>query len=445
MEKKTKVTRKEARTHLEAFQLSCELAKVIRHFFPQLLSLLRQVPDPRHQSYVIYENYVLLMTKILSSIFYISSMRKTSEEFNNSQAIENIGLLCGKEELTELPYWETINDYLKRIDAEALQNVATELVRRLLRMRVFEDARIKGKYWQVLLDGTQLYSSREELPGYYLYRRHHKGTENEYKEYYYYLLEAKLVLGEKIVVSILSVFVENEDREPDKQDCELKAAYRLMERLKKEFPHLPVCLCGDSLYAGAPFMKKCKENGFRYLLRFKEGSIPYIYGEYQEIRELEGNHEEEKVGKGTIWYDHVRGIEYEGKLVNMLEYGESWGKYNFYFITDLSVSRKDQKGLIRHGRDRWLIENQGFNEQKKQGYHLEHRYSKDYQGMKNHYYLIQIGHMIAQILEAVETIWEKQRESKEQKHKRMLEAIKTENLKEYREELSQRKQIRLKR
>jgi len=53
-----------------------------------------------------------------------------------------------------LPYWETINDYLKRIDAEALQNVAIELVRRLLRMRVFEDARIKGKYWQIILDGT---------------------------------------------------------------------------------------------------------------------------------------------------------------------------------------------------------------------------------------------------------------------------------------------------
>jgi len=55
-------------------------------------------------------------------------MRKTSEEFNNSQAIGNIGFLCGKEELTELPYWETIKDYLKRIDADALQGVAIELV-----------------------------------------------------------------------------------------------------------------------------------------------------------------------------------------------------------------------------------------------------------------------------------------------------------------------------
>lgn len=38
-------------------------------------------------------------------------MRKTSEEFNSETMIENIGYLSGQE-LTELPYWETINDYL---------------------------------------------------------------------------------------------------------------------------------------------------------------------------------------------------------------------------------------------------------------------------------------------------------------------------------------------
>jgi len=89
------------------------VVKVIHHFFPELLSLLKRVEDPRHQSYVIYSNHVLLMTRILSSIFYINSMRSTSEEFNDETVIENIGVLCGAE-LRELPYWETINNYLKR-------------------------------------------------------------------------------------------------------------------------------------------------------------------------------------------------------------------------------------------------------------------------------------------------------------------------------------------
>ena len=46
-------------------------------------------------------------------------------------------------ELPELPYWETINDYLKRLDPSQLQGVVCGLVRRLLRSRVFEDSRIR--------------------------------------------------------------------------------------------------------------------------------------------------------------------------------------------------------------------------------------------------------------------------------------------------------------
>ena len=68
------------------------------------------------------------MTRILSSVFYISSMRKSSEEFNSENVIRNIDFLCN-EELEELPYWETINNYLKRLDPEELQKVIIELVK----------------------------------------------------------------------------------------------------------------------------------------------------------------------------------------------------------------------------------------------------------------------------------------------------------------------------
>ena len=114
-----------------------------------------RVEDPRHQSYVIYSNHVLLMTRILSSIFYINSMRSTSAEFNNDTSIENIGILCG-EKLEELPYWETINDYLKRFSSDELQKVVWQLVHRLIRSRAFEDARMRGKYWQIIIDVSQL-------------------------------------------------------------------------------------------------------------------------------------------------------------------------------------------------------------------------------------------------------------------------------------------------
>ena len=50
----------------------------------------------------------------------------------------------------------------------------------------------------------------------------------------------------------------------------------------------------------------------------------------------------------------------------------------------------------------------------KQGYYLEHRFSYDYQGLKNHYCLIQIGPMIAQIIEAWEMLWKKVKQSRKQ-------------------------------
>ena len=89
-EARIKIRRKEAREHLEQFHLACELTKLIRHCFPELLSLLKQVPDPRHQSYITYPGVILLMTRILSSLFYINSMRKASEEFNSEKMIKNI-------------------------------------------------------------------------------------------------------------------------------------------------------------------------------------------------------------------------------------------------------------------------------------------------------------------------------------------------------------------
>lgn len=142
------------------------------------------------------------MTRILSSLFYISSMRKTSEEFNSDTVIENVWDLCGEDPaVDELPYWETVNRYLKRLDPRCLQDVINGLCRRLLRSRAFEDMRIRGKYWQVIIDGTQLYSTRKDLDEKSLYRTHQKGTENEYRENYYYVLEAKLVLHPEIIVS----------------------------------------------------------------------------------------------------------------------------------------------------------------------------------------------------------------------------------------------------
>ena len=57
-------------------------------------------------------------------------------------------------------------------------------------------------------------------------------------------------------------------------------------------------------------------------------------------------------------------------------------------------------------------------------------------------HLIKSGHMIAQIIEGVKKIWEEIQQSREQKHRRMLENFKMVDLKEYKEEIQEQCQIR---
>jgi len=369
-------------------------------------------------------------------------MRKTSEEFNSQIVIENIGYLCG-EDLKELPYWETVNNYLERVKPEELQNTLCALVKRLIRSRAFESARIRGRYWQILIDATGITSSRKELDGSYIFKVHHKGTAEEYKEYFYYALEAKLVLGRNIVVSIMTEFVENKDGEWEKQDCERKACKRLMKRLKEMFPKLPICLSGDSLYACKPFFQACEEYHWRYIVRYKEGSIPSVFQEFETLRKFNGNQRKGTDGKISYRYDFVSEIDYEGHKLNCLEYCEETKPYPFVFLTNLPLSHRNARETAFYGRRRWKIENQGFNAQKNHGFALGCLFSRNYQAMKNHYYLIQIGHMIAQIMDAWESLWTGIRQSKEQKHRRMLESWKTQRLSESDLKAPSRFQIRL--
>ena len=110
-------------------------------------------------------------------------------------------------------------------------------------------------------------------------------------------------------------------------------------------------------------------------------------------------------------------------------------------LASYSCSYLDQNYYLS-GRQRWKIENEGLNSQKNYGYFLEHLFSKDYQALKNHYYLMQIGLMISQVMEAWERIWKKTVFSLSEKHGRIWESFRSIKLYEHRSETGKRFQIR---
>ena len=66
----------------------------------------------------------------------------------------------------------------------------------------------------------------------------------------------------------------------------------------------------------------------------------------------------------------------------------------FQCLTDLAVNQRNAGEFVNARRERWCIENQGFNIQKNIRYDIQHAASPDYNAMKCHYLLTQIADIL---------------------------------------------------
>lgn len=388
------ITRKHKRDKTSEINFFEEFLKIKKHFFKGINSKLKGVKDKRHQSYISYTTDILLFTLIMKNVSGIKSMNKMTEEFNREECIENIAKSLGYQTLEELPHYDTVNNFLKILCNEEVENIRDYMIKELFKKRCLEQFRLLDKYWIIAVDGTGIGSFNERHCEHCLKKEYkNKDTgEVETTVYFHSVLEAKLILG-GMVFSIETEFIENDGEIYDKQDCEIKAFKRLAARLKKKYPRLPVCLLGDNLYAVEPIFQICKQYSWRYIFRFKEGRTKSIWTEYQKLKSIEENKE-----NNCTW---INEISYKESIVNIVEASlveKEQLKY-FIFITDLKITKNKAERIVAAGRSRWKIENEGFNNQKNVRYAIEHACSLDYNAMKNHYLIVQISDILVQLFE----------------------------------------------
>jgi hypothetical protein len=396
---KKQTTRKEKREAEKQINFFEEFLKIRKHFFCNFNQKLKSVNEVRHTSYIKYEPEVLLFTVIMKNISGIHSMNKMTKDFNNDTVINNFAKVLGYDDLEEIPHYDTINNFLKKLSVSELEKIRIYMIKALMRKRCLEKYRLLDKYWCIAIDGTHLISFDEEHCENCLKKEYRDKETNEIIKtvYYHVVLEAKLIVGD-MVLSIATEFIENESGSYDKQDCEIKAAKRLAEKLKKSFPRLPICLLGDSLYSCEPLYEVCEKNNWKFILRFKEGRAKTLWTEFEEIKNIEcemvRNHK------------YVNHLEYHNRSINMAETSVTLEKnktekieLSFVFVTDIKISPRNIEQIFNAGRSRWKIENQGFNNQKNIRYDITHMCCFDNQAMKNHYLLVQISDIIRQLLE----------------------------------------------
>lgn len=379
-----------------------ECNKIQKKFYPGLLAKFDQVKDPRHSSYTQYSCREILGTLYYKGIAGISSMQGMTRAFTNETVTENLYRFMESEVKDYVPHGVTINECLERVEPAELEEIQKDLAYQMIRRKTFDDAKVLGK-WLVLVDGTELDEGFRQKNDYYLSRTYNRGEENEITKYHRSVLEAKLYFGNHLVCSIATEFIENTEEynqkkrteESIKQDCESKAFERLAEKLKKRFPRLPIIIVADGLYANTKVIKICKGCGWDYLIRYKEGCAPSIEECYQTTPE------KNTVGKA----EYINGIIFRDEDVNVLKYSEKRMKRGvetvtgFTWITSIGITKRNAEKLVRAGRNRWKIENQGFNRQKRWQGNIEHACSFQEKAQKNHYLMEQISDFIKQLYE----------------------------------------------
>jgi len=358
--------------------------------------------DTRDQARITYPRQFLSWMGLMVFLLKVGSRRQIRFELNTPEALENLNRLAGCQVET-LAHSDTLNHFLGHVPPGELPKVRRKMVHRLIRMKALDRGRLLG-YFLIAIDGTGQFYFRERHCEHCLVK-----TVNGKEQYYHHVLEAKLVTPEGLAISVGSEFIENTDPKTSKQDCELKAFQRLAPQLKKDFPQLQICLCLDGLYANRVALSICREYRWKYFITFKEGSLPTVWKEYQALRELtpdNGKTHTTDDGKDQAfrWVNDLNYVDDQGQeqRFNVLECRETAGKTprRFVWLTNFKVADHNVVRLgNRGGRCRWKIENEGFNIQKNGGFNLEHAYSRSSWQIKNFYVLMQIAHMILQLIE----------------------------------------------
>jgi hypothetical protein len=362
--------------------------------FPPLFS---DVADPRNPKKITYPLASLAFAGVMMFLCRLEARRQIGLLLRNGPSIDKFQALFGVE---SFPHGDTLNRAFSKLDPDQGQDVLCTMAKTLIRKKVLYAYRLLDTYFVL---------SKRHCP-YCLTRTHNGKT-----LYYHNVLEAKLVTPNGFAFSLMTEFIENPGENPTKQDCELKAFYRLAERLKKQLPRLPILLTMDGLFAGGPTFDLCQRYGWKFMIVLKDSDLASVNEEFAALSKLQPeNHlawltgQNAEVNQDFRWVTDISYVDSDSRehTLSVIECLETKSDHKgdekttkFKWVTNYKVSARNVTTLANDGgRIRWKVENEGFNVQKNGGYGLEHAYTNHPTSAKIFYFLLQIAHMLAQLL-----------------------------------------------
>jgi hypothetical protein len=375
------------------------LVKTVQHFMPGLARGMNRLPDPRRERQCVYTQSHLLWSGLLLFLMQLGSRRQMRFERLADAFMGNLAALSGQHDVDTVADPDTLAYYAEQLPVAAIENLLAGMTRHLIRMKTLDPFRLLD-HFPVAIDGSQICTFDEQpWPG-----CPHRELSNDSVQYFAYVLDAKLLTPCGMALTLATERLTNEgNKEFDKQDCELKAFPRLVERLYALFPRTPLCLLLDGLYANQNVIRLIESRRWKYIITFKEGSMPERFPEAVTLAGLQKNNTSRirmaKVTQQFAWADGLPIAEFTPNVLFCQEQSDGKDAHQFVWLTNFHLCRNNvEKIANKGGRLRWKIENEGWNVQKNSGYEMQHPYSGHANGFQVFYVLLLMAHYIAQLI-----------------------------------------------
>jgi len=286
--------------------------------------------------------------------------------------------------MDQIPSDNQLRSLLDPVAPAFVSPVFRDIYRRLDRAEVLKDYRSHANCLLIAMDGTEYFSSKKIHCEQCSRRELSNGAIN----YFHSVLTPVIVQsGNERVIALEPEYITPQDGQ-EKQDCEIQAGKRWVDKNGDFYAKQGVILLGDDLFSRQPYCQKLKEKQLHFILVCKPDSHPALY---QMVDFLAANRVlatyQKRVWNGN--YGEIYTYRYANQLplrgdqeameVNWCELTvtrEDTGEqlYKNAFITDFEALETTVEAIVRDGRARWKVENENNNVLKTKGYHLEHNF-----------------------------------------------------------------------
>lgn len=350
-----------------------------------LVATAMQLPDARSGPNITYELADVVLGAFAVFFMQSPSFLAHQRDMQRNQGRNNARSLFGIDEVPTDPH---IRNLLDPIAPEHLAAPFWQVFEQLCGGQRLQAYHSLLSPWLLALDGTQYFASQK------IHCPQCTVRVQDERTYYSHSLVAPLLVapGEQRVIALEPEFVRPQDGS-EKQDCELRAAERWLQRNAHRFAPGSVTVLGDDLYCHQPFCALLGSYGFHFGFTCKPDSHPALYEEVDLLAMAGGVHEvdERQWHNGHVQLWHYRyatrvplRADTKPLYVNWCEVtitDAATGEllYRNAWATDHPLDDQALHPFVTAARTRWKSENENNNVLKNYGYHLEHNFGHGHQ------------------------------------------------------------------